>query len=195
MGAEKAGLTRGGEEVVAEARERTAAMTTREKRQLVAHFHDNWLEDPSGASALLSVDTTAAMTLLVAQLELGLLSEEVVQQAARDEITSQAQLSSTATSSQARPEDGYSQYQLELLRQVRHLSRACYRLCMHWGTCMPRSDVHPNSLRARVGCRTHDGDDAGPFSLPAAAAPHAAAHDAHKRAARTSRLAISHNVE
>jgi len=102
--------------ILAEARERTAAMSAQEKRQLITHLRDNWAEDPAAASAFLSVDTTAATTLLVALLELGLLSEEAVQQVAREDA--EIQQSSAAVVTQQRADDGYTQYQLELLRQV-----------------------------------------------------------------------------
>ncbi|KAG8464514.1 hypothetical protein KFE25_009882 [Diacronema lutheri] len=106
--------------ILAEARERTAAMSAQEKRQLITHLRDNWAEDPAAASAFLSVDTTAATTLLVALLELGLLSEEAVQQVAREDA--EIQQSSAAVVTQQRADDGYTQYQLELLRQVAGLT-------------------------------------------------------------------------
>mmetsp|Transcript_7481 Transcript_7481/g.19435 ORF Transcript_7481/g.19435 Transcript_7481/m.19435 type:complete len:155 (+) Transcript_7481:27-491(+) len=101
-------------EAVADARERTAGMSAQELRQLVSHFRDKVAEDPAGAGALLSVDTTAAMTLLVAQIELGILGEEAVLLAAQED----ARATPPSSDAVAQPYGGYSEYQLELLRQV-----------------------------------------------------------------------------
>lgn len=169
-----------GAEVVAEARERTAGMTAAERRQLVARFREHRAADPAGAGALLGVDTTAAMTLLVAQLELGLLADEAVQRALQEEAALRAQRSSAAAAAGARPEEeGYSQYQLELLRQVR-VRRRPRRAPP--ARALTRSAAPIARARA-AGRRADGGDDAGPLALPAAAAPHAAARDAHERGA------------
>ena len=105
-------------ELVLEARERTKGMSGREKRQLLVDFRDKHRHDPAEASALLAVDATAAMALVVAQLELGLLAEDAVLRAAEEDAT--ARSASAADARDARPE--HSQYQIELLRQVEALT-------------------------------------------------------------------------
>jgi hypothetical protein len=103
-----------GELVVLEARERTKIMSGREKRRMLVDFRDKSRQDPNEANTLLGVDATAAMALVVAQLELGLLLEDSVVRAAEEDA--KARLASATDASDARPE--YSQYQIELLRQV-----------------------------------------------------------------------------
>lgn len=107
-----------GELVVLEARQRTKSMSGREKRQLLVDLRDKMRQDPTEANTLLGVDTTAAMALVVVQLELGLLSEDAVLRAAEEDA--KARVASAADASDARPE--YSQYQIELLRQVEALT-------------------------------------------------------------------------
>lgn len=105
-------------DLVVRVRERTTGMSGREKRQLLVDFRDKHRQDPAGASALLGVDTTAAMALVVAQLELGLLPEDAVLRAAEED--GKARSASAADASDARPE--YSPHQIELLRQVEALT-------------------------------------------------------------------------
>jgi hypothetical protein len=82
-------------------------------RQLISHFRDKCQQDPAGAMALLSADVTAGRTLAIAQLELGLLTADAVQGAAEDERSA-----SGGVVGGAQPPEGYTPYQLDLLRQV-----------------------------------------------------------------------------